>query len=501
MLALDSAAIESGIPSIDLMERAGKGVVEAVKKRFSTKGLISVVVGKGNNGGDGLVTARYLKEDGFNVAVFLLASWTEFKGDTRTNWDRLAGKEIDVFEIISEGEIKKHLKKFEESVCIVDAIFGTGLAGEVKGKYKSAIEFINKLVKPVVSVDVPSGLSSDTGKPLGAAIRAKLTVTFGLPKVGLVTNTGSEYAREIEIVDIGIPDELIKKTDTKHYLITPDMFVEYFGSRKKDVHKGSFGHALIIGGSTGKIGAGLIASRAALRTGCGLVTYALPKTAYAKFDTRSPEVMYEAIEDEGKGVFGKSSKVNLKNKTVVALGPGIGTESETKKFVLEIVKKSAAPLVIDADGLNCVAADSISGRKNPIVLTPHPGEMSKLTGKSTGEIQGDRIAVAREFAAKHKVYVVLKGYRTVVANPEGDIFINPTGNPGLATAGTGDCLTGVIAGFISQGIPLLPSVIAGVYVHGLAGDMAAEKTGERGLIASDIINNLPNVLKLIANIK
>ncbi|MBI2092204.1 MAG: NAD(P)H-hydrate epimerase [Deltaproteobacteria bacterium] len=383
MLALDSAAIRSGVPSIDLMERAGKGVAEAVKKRFSRKGLVSVVVGKGNNGGDGLVAARYLKESGFAVAVFLLAPWTEFKDDARTNWDRLAGKGIDVFEVISESDIKKYLKKFEESVCIVDAIFGTGLSNEVAGKYKTAIEFINKLVKPVVSVDIPSGLSSDTGRPLGSAIRARLTVTFGLPKVGLMTNTGSEYAHEIEVVDIGIPGELVKKTDTKHYLITPDMFADFFGPREKDVHKGSFGHVLIVGGSTGKIGAGLIASRAALRVGCGLVTYALPKTAYAKFDTHSPEVMYEAVEDGDKGFFGKSSKVNLKDKSVVALGPGIGTEEATKSFVREIAKKSSAPLIIDADGLNCIADNiaSISGRKNPVILTPHPGEMSRLAGK------------------------------------------------------------------------------------------------------------------------
>lgn len=476
MKALDKAAIEEyGIPSSDLMERAGKATADSVIKHFPKKGGVAIVVGKGNNGGDGLVAARYLKSAGYDVSIF--------KADELDN---------------------KHLEKLKSAICIVDAIFGTGLSAEVKGKYKSAIDLINSLMRPVVSVDIPSGLSADTGNPLGVAIRAKFTVTFGLPKVGLYTNIGSEYAREVEIVDIGIPKELTDKLNSGYNLITPDLFAEYFGKRANDTNKGNYGHALVIGGSSGKIGAGLLSSRGALRIGTGLVSYALPNLAFVKFDTKSPEVMYEEIPDNGLGYLNKSALPVLnglfQNKTAVALGPGIGTEEETKRIVTEIVKKVSLPLVIDADGLNCLVGNLniLGGKKTPVILTPHPGEMAKLAGISIKDIQADRIAVAKKFAKTHRVYLVLKGHRTVVATPDGEIFINPTGNPGMATAGMGDVLTGVIAGLLAQKIPTACAVIAGVYLHGLAGDICSEDIGERGLLASDVINALPKAMKSMA---
>lgn len=506
MQALDSAAVEKyKIRSLDLMERAGKGTADAVLTRFPKKGPVIIFAGKGNNGGDGLVTARYLKNAGFNVSIYLLSPWTEFSPDARINWDRLAGLNVEICEIVSEHELKNDIKKFEKAVCIIDAIFGTGLSSEVKGKYKSVIEFINSLIKPVIAVDIPSGISADTGQPLGTAIRAKLTVTFGMAKVGCFTNIGAEYAQKVLVVDIGIPKELTERANTGYFLIMEDMFAPSFGKRVLDSHKGDFGHVLVIGGSSGKIGAGLLTAKAALRAGAGLVTYALPHTAYVKFDTKSPEIMYEGVADHGLGRFCKESlaplKVLAQNKKVLAIGPGIGTEKDTTAVIIDFIKKDQLPSIIDADGLNCLAGDigAISVRKNPVILTPHLGEMARLTGLPSKNIQADRIAAAKNFAKAHRVYLVLKGHRTIVASPEGNIFINPTGNPGMATAGTGDVLTGVIAGFIAQDIPVETAVIAGVYLHGLAGDLAAKDLGVRGLIASDVINCLPLAMKTVVS--
>ncbi|OGQ49418.1 MAG: hypothetical protein A3I09_03965 [Deltaproteobacteria bacterium RIFCSPLOWO2_02_FULL_47_10] len=494
MRALDEAAIKGGIPSLDLMERAGKGVAELVKKKFPKKDIVSVVSGKGNNGGDGLVAARHLAKAGYNVQVYLLSPWSEFSPDARTNWERLAGLNVSVHEDFSDVNIKK-------ASCIVDAILGTGLTNDVTGRYRAAIEFINSLLKPVVSVDIPSGLSADTGEPLGVAIRAKYTVTFGLAKLGLFT--GSEYAREVTVIDIGIPEKLIKGTG--YNLVEPSLFAGFFGERPRQAHKGDFGHLLVIGGSTGKIGAGLLACRGGLRVGTGLVTYALPASAYVKFDTKSPEIMYEGLSDNGKGIIGKEAvsalRLLFQNKDAASLGPGIGTSDDTKKAVCEIIRKVSIPLVLDADGLNCLAGnmEALKDAKQPLVLTPHQGEMSRLTGLDIKEIKADRVGVAKSFAKKYHVYTVLKGHRTVTATPDGNIFINPTGNPGMASAGMGDVLTGVIGGLIAQKIPVETSVVAGVYLHGLAGDIASSEIGERGLVASDVINALPRAIETIGN--
>ncbi len=506
MQALDRAAIERyKIPSIELMERAGKGVADAVAKRFPKKGVVAIVAGKGNNGGDGFVAARHLAKAGYKVRIYLLSPWTDLSPDARVNWDRLTEVKVSVAEAFGENDLKKHASEFEAASCVIDAIFGTGLSSEVKGKYKNAIDLINSLLKPVVAVDVPSGLSADTGVPLGAAVRAKLVVTLGLAKVGLVTNMGHEYAREVEVVDIGIPKEATDALHSGYHLITPDMFNSYFAPRRDDTHKGTYGHVLVIGGSSGKMGAGLLTGRGALRSGAGLVTYVLPAMAFVKFDIRSPEIMIEAIADGGRGYFIKNSLQELKGvlegKDVVAIGPGIGTQDETKAAFLDVVKKASVPIVIDADGLNCLA-DSlgvIDGKKTPVILTPHPGELSRLTGAVVKDIQANRLQAAKGFAVKHKCHVVLKGHRTVIASPSGDVFINPTGNAGMATAGMGDVLTGVIASFLAQNLPVTEAVIAAVYLHGMAGDMAAEELGDRGLLASDVVNNLPKIIKVLAN--
>lgn len=505
MQSIDKVAIEKyRIHSLDLMERAGKGVSDFIQRHFNKTDIVSILVGKGNNGGDGLVVARHLKKTGFKVELYITSPVSEFSNDANANWEKLADLKIPIIELFSDTDIKKQIGRIEKSGCIVDAIFGTGLSSEVSGRHKLLIEKVNALIKPVVAVDIPSGLSADSGVALGAAIRAKYTVTFGVIKVGLVTNLGSEYAGEIEVVDIGIPKDMTEKMETGFNLINTDLFKAHFGPRPKDSHKGDYGRVLVVGGSVGKIGAGLLASRAALRSGAGLVTYALPEAAYTKFDVKSPEIMYEGISDGGKGFFTKDSLKQLltlvQDKSVIALGPGMGTLGEVKDVVLEIIKKTLAPIVLDADGLNCIA-DNIGhfkGRKVPLVLTPHPGEMARLANTTTVKIQADRVGVAKAFAKSSGHYLVLKGHRTIVATPQGSVYINATGNPGMASAGQGDVLTGIISGFIAQEIPMLESILAGVYIHGMAGDIALSEMGEKGLIASDVINNLPKAIKTVS---
>lgn len=504
MRSLDKAATEKyGIVPLDLMERAGKGVADLVVRHFPKRCKVIIFTGKGNNGGDGLVAAGYLVDYGYSVTICLLSPWTDFSPDARVNWDELAGKNVDIIDIVSESDLRKEHTRLSCADVVVDAIFGTGLSSEVTGKYRAVIEYINSLSKPVVAVDIPSGLSADTGQPLGVAVRARFTAALGALKVGLVTATGMEYAREVELIDIGIPAELLDNADTGYELVTPEMIAGFLPSRKRSSHKGDFGHLLVVAGSVGKIGAGLLSCRAALRVGAGLVTYALPETAYVKFDTKSPEVMYEGIADDGKGRFTRSSlpslRALLQTRDVLAIGPGIGTDRDTAVAVSELVKRSLVPVIIDADGLNCIA-DTISvldSHKGGIIMTPHPGEMSRLNGMPVKKIQTDRINVARTFARTHKLYLVLKGARTVISTPDGRIYINPTGNPGMATAGTGDVLTGMIGGLIAQNMSIENAVVAAVYVHGLAGDIAAKEMTERGMIASDVINCIPKALRTL----
>jgi len=500
--AIDASAINDyHIASLDLMERAGRSVAEEIEKHFSSKKKVSVFAGKGNNGGDGFVTARLLSEKGFEVKLFVLYSWKDFSKDARTNWERLVGLKIEVFELGDGDDVKGFVSKASDSDILVDAIFGTGLANEVKGRPRQVIEAINSLLKPVVSVDMPSGLCAESGQPLGAAVRARLTVTFGLMKLGLAVGQGPEYSKETVVADIGFPPGLIDKTETGFFLITREMVRDHFKKRDPSGHKGDYGHVLVIAGSLGKMGAGFLSSRAALVSGAGLVTYALPKGAFARFDSKGPEIMIEPLEDEDKGIFtGKSlpsARKALAKKTVLAIGPGLGTDKETIDFVTDVVSKSVIPTVIDADGLNAIVSHLgvIDGKKSPKILTPHPGEMSRLTGLTTQQVLNDRIAIAKKFAGAHGVHLVLKGHRTIVADPDGNVYINPTGNPGMATAGMGDVLTGVIAGFLAQGLPVTVAVLAAVYLHGMAGDLAVKESGERGLIASDLLRSFQKAVK------
>lgn len=504
MRGLDRVAIERHrIPSLSLMERAGAGVAEVVRRLLPFGGgTVAIVAGGGNNGGDGLVAARHLLAAGVDVFVVLLAPASGLSPDARANWEQLAPLTSHIVSAAGVAEFAAVGPRLAQSALVVDAIFGTGLARDVSGVAAEAIAAINALGVPIIAVDLPSGLSADTGMPQGAAVRAQVTVTFGLPKRGLVLGEGSAYAGKIEVVDIGIPPEEVAKLAADLELVEPTMFAAHFAKRDPKGHKGDYGHVAVFSGSRGHLGAGYLACLAALRAGAGLATYALPEKAFAKFDARYPEIMCDAIPDGGTAAFHPdglaAALAAAEMKSALAIGPAIGTEKATREFVNAFAKETKAPLVIDADGLNVLDLEALAGRQAATILTPHPGEMGRLVGIATQQVEADRIGCAVRLARQSGATVVLKGRGTIVATPDGIAAINLTGNAGMATAGMGDALTGVIAAFLAQGMEAKVAACAAVYVHGLAGDLAAAEHGERSLITSDVIKRLGDAMKRIS---
>jgi len=499
MRALDRAAIEKhGIPSLDLMERAGMGLAQVVRPHITAGGgRVLIIAGRGNNGGDGLVAARHLMESGIDVGVIVLSASGGLSEDSKVNLEKLS--DVDVKCVEDTASFDEAARGIETTALIIDAVLGTGLAREVEGLAARAIDLMNSSGTPVVSADVPSGLASDTGEVLGRAVRAALTVTFGLPKRGFFAGAGPDHVGEISIVDIGIPAEETSGIDSDLELITPDDFIGAFRTRRRASHKGSFGHVAVFAGSKGHLGAGYLASLAALRSGCGLVTYCLPESAFAKFDARYPEVMCDALPDGGSGAFteaGLDRALEISSgKGAVAIGPAIGTADGTAGFVNSFLFKSGAPCVVDADALNVLDVDGLTHRHAAAVLTPHPGEMARLMGAAAEEIQADRTGFARALADRTGAVTVLKGSMSVVAEPRGVAWINPTGNPGMASAGMGDALTGMIASFIAQGIDALTAARAAVYLHGLAGDMAAVEMGQESVTATEVIARIGRAME------
>ena len=490
MRELDRAAIERhGVPSLDLMEAAGAGLAALVRRATGDEGPIAVVCGRGNNGGDGFVAARLLAKAGVESFVVLLAKPQELTPDARANFEKFEAMGGRVLRGIDDAA-----KELAGAACIVDAILGTGLVRDVEGAALGAIELINSIDVPVIACDLPSGLNADTGLPMGTAVVASGTATFGLPKIGLYAGQGPDFAGRIAVVDIGIPDGEIEKLGAGAELIEPAMFADVLARRRPTGHKGSYGHVAIFAGAGGHLGAGYLSSLAALRAGSGLCTYCLPEGAFAKFDARYPEIMCDPLPDGGKGRFTNAGLAHaLKicaGKNAVAIGPAIGTDGDTKSFLNSLIRDCEIPLVIDADGLNVLELASLERRAASTVLTPHPGEMGRLMGTSAAEVQSDRLAAARRLADASGAWVILKGAGTIVASPEGALVINPTGNPGMASAGMGDALTGIVASFLAQGLGASEACRAAVYLHGLAGDIAAEELGQTTVIATDVIERI-----------
>nr|HID58999.1 NAD(P)H-hydrate dehydratase [Desulfobacterales bacterium] len=503
MQEMDRLTIESfGLSGLVLMENAGRAAVDVLFKRFPDiqRIKIGIMAGRGNNGGDGFVMARYLAEKGVSVTVYLLAKTEDVKGDAATNLKLLHPLGIKLLEIPDESAFDAHKEDLLEHDIWVDAMLGTGLKSDVRGIFRDVIEFLNNLQRPILAVDIPSGLNPDSGKPCGICIKADTTVTFGFPKIGQVIYPGIEFAGNLKVVDIGIPSDVVHKVEPKQSIITKEMIASYFKPRLPETHKGGTGHLLVVGGSPGKTGAVSMTAKAAMRIGAGLVTLALPESLNHIMEAQLVEVMTEPLPETsshilGVSAFNKIIKL-LAGKKGLALGPGMGTNRSTRALVRRLIQAATVPMIIDADGLNCLVEniDILKRLKAPAVLTPHPGEMARLLGIPISSVQENRISVARDFATEHQVYLVLKGARTIIANPQGMVFVNPTGNPGMASGGMGDVLTGMIAGLIVQGFSMDSAVQSAVYLHGAAADHLAQEMGEVGILATDIIERIPKVL-------
>lgn len=501
MRNIDRRAIrEWGIPGTVLMENAAAGIVSEME-RFSN-GLdgmrVGIICGKGNNGGDGLALARRLRIRGVPVRVALLAPFTALEGEAKVNLAILRKTDIDILPNASRQGLTDII---QWSDVLVDALLGTGLGSPLKGAFAQTVEMINSSGKPVVAIDMPTGINSDTGAVMGNAIKADLTVTMGLLKRGLVLYPGALHAGKVNIADLGIPPEIIEQENIRVNLLGPSYSWGIIRPRTPDSHKGNYGHLLAIAGSTGKAGAAVMVAKAGLRSGTGLVSVATPNSLVPIIQQQAFEAMCIPSAESIDGTLGIGAENELlrvsRKMSALAIGPGLSTHPETVQVVRNLVKRLAIPAVIDADGLNALA-DSVSILKElsvPMVLTPHPGEMARLAGMSVPEIQNDRIGVASNFASTYKVTLLLKGAATVIANPNGDIFINSTGNAGMATGGTGDALTGIIGALLAQGYTATQAACLGAYLHGLAGDLAAAEKGEVGMIAGDLIEKIPDAIR------
>ncbi|MBE9502924.1 MAG: NAD(P)H-hydrate dehydratase [Proteobacteria bacterium] len=506
MREIDSRTIEEfRIPGVVLMENAGRGAACAVEDYIADKDInkVLVVAGKGNNGGDGFVLARHLVNGGLDCEICLAGKESDVSGDARTNMDVASAMGITIHEMVEN--IASLEKAIHQSDLIVDALFGTGLNQPVKDFYRGIIDAVNFSELPVISLDIPSGLDSTTGRPLGAAIEADMTVTFCLPKIGSIIYPGADYVGELVLADIGAPYELLENDDLKTSLIMEEDMVDILLPREGDTHKGTYGHLLIVAGSTGKSGAAVMTARAAMRSGAGLVTVAAPSGINSILEMKLTEVMTEPLSGKDEA-FLDSSVIEgvmalLDRKASIIIGPGLSRREETGKMVREVMSRLKIPALLDADALWHLSdeKDIIKKAASPLILTPHPGEMAQLLGISSKEVQEDRILVARKFATHYNCYLVLKGARTLVGTPDGEVFINQIGNPGMATAGTGDVLSGMIGSFLGQGYSPLEACLAGVYLHGQAGDLAANEKGEAGLIATDIIEKIPEVINKITS--
>lgn len=507
MKMLDRKTIDDiGIPGAVLMENAGRGTVEHIRRRYPHVGTGRIVVlcGRGNNGGDGFVIARYFFNAGARVAVLLFAPGEQVSGDARVNMDAFLNMGGRVQEIADEAGWQEMAAEIAHAGLIVDALLGTGLSSEVKGLYRKVIEDVNAAAAPVVSVDIPSGLDATSGRILGTSVRADLTCTYGLPKIGLLVYPGAARVGTLEVVDIGIPHGLIEASGIHASLLEEIQFAGALPQRDPDSHKGTYGHVCVLAGSPGKTGAAALTAESAMRTGAGLVTLGVPESLNPVLEAKVTEVMTAPLPDAGSGMLTPDCLPEveglLSGKSVIALGPGIGTGGEICRFVGQVLERAAVPVVLDADGLNALADDvsALARCKVPVVITPHPGEMARLVAMDTAVVQQDRIGTASGFAEKYGVIVVLKGARTIVAEPGGTVCINPTGNPGMASGGMGDVLTGIIAGLIAQGLDPLPAAQLAVYVHGCIADDVAAQQGQVGMRATDLMAGIPRTLQRIA---
>lgn len=500
MRRIDRSTIESlGIPSNVLMEKAGVAVTKRIKEMYKKRRVV-VLAGGGNNGGDGIVVGRELFGSGWPVLVLLLIKEESLSPDclSQLRIAKKLGVPIEFRTDISKADI--------HGAIVVDALLGTGLNKEIEGSMARVIVFLNSQKAHVISVDIPSGISSDTGQVMGVAVKAGCTVTFGLPKRGHLLYPGSEYVGKLIVENIGFPEEYLKSDDLKVEVFDRDKVASLIPIRPPYSHKGDYGHVLIVAGSRGKTGAAMMAARACMRTGAGLVTIGVPESLVDLFQMRVLEEMVLSLPDRGDGTLSSQAyKVILnflsEKADLLCIGPGIGVSEEIKGLIRELLRSLNKTAVIDADAINSITDRAILREcKASLILTPHPGEMVRLLQRSgikidASDLEKDRIEKARSFSIDTGINLVLKGVPTITASPDGRAVINTTGNPGMASAGSGDVLTGMIGALVGQGLKPFEASALGVYLHGLAGDIAASCKGDLSLIASDIIESIPEAFK------
>lgn len=496
MREMDHQAIHHfGIPGVVLMEHAGKGTVEHMKTVFGAhlRGGVTVLCGRGNNGGDGFVIARLLHNEGIPVKVYLFCPLTSLQGDAALNARIAIRLGILVLEVNDADHWRQLRTQALSPELVVDALLGTGLNTEVVGLYRLAIEDLNAANKKVISVDIPSGLDASSGRPHGIAARATLTCTYGLAKLGLFQDPALPYVGEVQVVDISLPGVLLRGEHLRDRLMTEQAARRLLPARPVWGHKGTFGHVGIVAGSAGKGGAAVLAAHGALRAGAGLVTLLVPESTLPTLAGLWPEVMVECLPDDGEGRLTLDLlpvlQAQLQGKTAVAIGPGLSQHPPVGEVVRALLANLTVPVVLDADGLNVLGTElewlqTVQAR---LVLTPHPGEAGRLLGLSTAEVIHDRPAAARALAQKTRAMVVLKGARSLIVHPEGHLTVNGTGSPAMAKAGSGDVLTGLMVGLLSQGLDPEPAAQLGVYLHGRAGELAAREKGKWSPVASDLL--------------
>jgi ADP-dependent NAD(P)H-hydrate dehydratase / NAD(P)H-hydrate epimerase len=478
--------IHEPISPIALMERAADTCTGWITEQFPKEAIFVVVCGMGNNGGDGLAIARQLLDKGYNVEIFILPFFSKVSEDFSTNRKKLEKiKGAKITEINDANDIAFVPNK---NVVIIDAILGSGLSKPVEGKLAEVIQKINSFHVPVIAIDMPSGLAMEdnTGFNKKNIIRASVTLTFETPKISFLFADNAENVGEFYILDIGIDKKFLAEQKSSDNWVTQDMVAHALRQRVRFSHKGTYGHALLIAGGYGKMGAAILGAKACLRAGAGLVTAHIPKCGYEIIQASVPEAM--VITDEEEQDF--SGVKNLSKYNAIGIGPGVGTSEKAAKGLKMLIQQASVNMVLDADALNILSENKtwLSFLKPESIITPHPGEFARLAGKSSSAFEA--YTKQREFAVKYRIYVILKGAYTSIATPDGEVYFNSTGNPGMATAGSGDTLTGIILGLLAQGYPPRQSSILGVYIHGLAGDIAAQEWGENALIAEDIANCL-----------
>ncbi|MGC9967439.1 MAG: NAD(P)H-hydrate dehydratase [Syntrophobacteraceae bacterium] len=506
MAGLDAKTIgEVGIPGIVLMENAAQGAAAFFMKVLPD--LIgrrtTVVAGSGNNAGDGFALARIFHSRGARVNVVCLRSPAKLSGDALTNFTILERIGVPVTVWDEAEDFDAQWEQVGRSDAVIDAILGTGLKSELTGLYRKIVDKINGLKVPVLAVDVPSGLDATTGLPLGAAIRATATATFGFLKIGHLIEQGPELAGELEVIDIGIPPGLVRSSGIQRRLLTDDLLSSWIEPRSPETHKGQAGHVCVLSGSRGKTGAAALVCLGAARAGAGLVTLFVPQSLNPILEVKLTEAMTlpiaETFEKTPASIALDQILDFLKGKQALAMGPGISTHEDTAALVKKLLLKAPCPMVLDADAISAISDDPaiLLEALGPVVLTPHPGEMARICHCSVSDVQRDRLEFASRFARQYGAVLVLKGHRSIIAAPDGRVAINSTGNPAMASGGMGDTLTGIIAGLLAQGFDDFRAACLGVYVHGAACDRVFEDVSSRGLLATDMLDEVPAVLGLL----